>query len=119
MKDDSLTNLTPNAPILRIRAILFREGDLWVGQCIEYDIGAQAKTLTELHKKLELTVLFELQESLNRHGVPFKGIRSAPSSFADMWNKQSGEFRPASDVASHNVSPSLKPTVGLELALSA
>jgi hypothetical protein len=54
-----------------IRAVLFRDGDLWVGQCIEYDIGAQAKTLTELHKKLELTVMLDLQESVKRHGVPF------------------------------------------------
>jgi hypothetical protein len=74
----------------KIRAILFREGDLWVGQCIEYDIGAQAKTLTELHKKLELTVMLDLQESVKRHGVPFKGIQPAPNSFADMWDKQSG-----------------------------
>jgi hypothetical protein len=72
-----------------IRAILFRDGDLWVGQCIEYDIGAQAKTLTELHKKLELTVMLDLQESVKRHGVPFKGIQPAPSYFADMWDKHS------------------------------
>jgi hypothetical protein len=113
--NDSFIPHSPDTQ-MRIRAILFRDSDLWVGQCIEYDIGAQAKTLTELHKKLELTVMFELHESLKRHGVPFKGIDPAPGRFADMWNKQAGEFKPVSDVASHKTA---SPEVGLELALCA
>jgi|ERR1700691_2006463 len=69
------------------RAILFREGDHWIGQCIEYDICAQAKNLTELKKKLELTIEFEREVSVKRHGYAFVGIPAAPQRFEEMWNK--------------------------------
>jgi hypothetical protein len=76
-----------NAPAELVRAILFREGDHWIGQCIEYDICAQAKNLTELKKKLELTIEFEREVSVKRHGYAFAGIPAAPQRFEEMWNK--------------------------------
>jgi len=27
-----------------LRAVVFKSGDLWVGQCLEYDIAVQVKT---------------------------------------------------------------------------
>ena len=33
-----------------IRVLLFREDDVWVAQCVEYDIGAQASDLPTLRR---------------------------------------------------------------------
>lgn len=95
-----------------IRVIIFREGDLWVAQCVEYDIGAQAPSLGELTRKLDLTIEAEVRESLRRHGVPFKGIPRAPAQTEEMWNRQVGSFKPAPNFSSHL-------REGVELALCA
>ena len=80
-----------------IRVVILREGDYWVAQCLEYDIGAQAKNLRDLRAHLDLTLQAELQESLNRHGEPFAGIDPAPKYFHDLWESRSGAFMPVED----------------------
>ncbi len=103
----------------QIRAIIFREGDLWVAQCVEYDIGAQGRTLPEVTKRLELTVELELEESIRRHGAPFRGVPAAPSSVGDMWESQAGAFTPAASAPADTRPERDRAKVGLELALCA
>ena len=78
----------------QIRAILFKEGDLWVAQCLEFDIGAQARDLDELRGRLMLAIEAERRESIERCGEAFSGISAAPPHFHDLWEKRSGEFQP-------------------------
>lgn len=79
----------------KLRVVIFYDGGAWVAQCLEYDIGAQAKDLAELQRRFDVAVRTELAESLERNGAPFKGIGPAPKFFHDMWEKQSGSFDPA------------------------
>jgi len=81
----------------QIRVVMFQDGETWVGQCLEYDIGAQASTVEELHARLLLVVELDRKESLQKHGVEFKGIEPAPKHFHDMWEKRAGEFTPKND----------------------
>lgn len=81
----------------QIRVVVFREGDVWVAQCLEYDIGAQAPDLETLHRRLALTVELERRISTERNGKAFAGIDPAPKHFQDMWAKRSGGFTPKSD----------------------
>jgi hypothetical protein len=78
----------------RVRVIAFKEGDMWVGQCLEYDIGAQAPDLDVLHNRLMMALGAERDESVRRHGTAFAGIEPAPPHFHEMWEKQSGGFSP-------------------------
>lgn len=78
----------------QLRVVIFRDGDLWAAQCLEYDIGAQAHDLKDLQTRFVLTVKAEVQESVNRHGEPFKGIDPAPQHFHEMWEGRSGSFTP-------------------------
>ena len=78
----------------QIRVIAYKDGDLWVGQCLEYDIGAQAPDLEQLHRRLVLVIDAERRESMKRHGKPFAGIAPSPAHFQDMWETAAGEFRP-------------------------
>jgi hypothetical protein len=103
----------------QVRAILFREGDVWVGQCIEYDICTHADNLTNLNKKLEMTIQMQRDRSIERYGSPFAGIPPAPPRFEEMWNKQSGSFTPADNAAAQHKEMKQESIVDLELALCA
>jgi hypothetical protein len=97
-----------------IRAILFQQGGLWVGQCLEYDIGAQARDLDELKTRLALAIEAELRESVARCGAPFAGIPAAPPYFEQLWEKRSGSFQPR-----HPVDLRHGDELQLELAIAA
>lgn len=78
----------------QIRAILFREGDSWIAQCLEYDIGAQADDLDSLQERLFVALDMEYETSLRITGEPFGGIPPAPKHYYRMWSEQSGVFSP-------------------------
>lgn len=69
-----------------LRFVVFRESDQWIGQCLEYDIGAQAETLDELRLRLEITVAEEAKDS-TVNGIPFTDVPAAPQAFFDMWER--------------------------------
>jgi hypothetical protein len=78
-----------------IRVLLAKEGDYWVAQCLEYDIGAQAADLEVLGKRLIAALEAEREESIRRHGKPFGGIAAAPAYFHERWEHRAGDFTPA------------------------
>lgn len=78
----------------KIRIVLFKDGDTWCAQCLEYDIGAQATDLNDLPIRLSLAIQADLRESMDRHSEPFAGIDAAPQHFFDMWDRQSGAYHP-------------------------
>ena len=71
-----------------IRVIVFKDEGLWVAQCLEYDIGAQADDLDALSDRLLVTLKAEINESVERHGEPFAGIPPAPKRFHLMWDRR-------------------------------
>lgn len=68
-----------------ISAIVFQDGDWWCGQCLEYDIGSQARTLPDLHVELyrilNATVLAAAEEKL----TPFAGLKPAPKKYWELF----------------------------------
>jgi hypothetical protein len=97
-----------------IGVLLSKEGDHWLAQCVEYDIGAQARDLGELRKRLLIAVRAERDESLRRHGKPFAGIGPAPRHFHDLWLRRSGEFKPM-----HPATVPDAPDIEIEFGLAA
>ncbi|MBI4183216.1 MAG: hypothetical protein HY521_04375 [Proteobacteria bacterium] len=75
-----------------LRVVAYKEGDTWVAQCLEYDIGAQAPDLDELWVRFSIAFEAEKTESSERHGEPFAGIAPAPTEFKEMWER-AGPFR--------------------------
>ena len=71
-----------------IRVVVFKDAELWVAQCLEYDIGAQAENIDELNLRIEVVLDAEMKESLERHGKPFAGIDPAPERFHLMWDRR-------------------------------
>jgi hypothetical protein len=69
-----------------IRVIVFYDEGLWVAQCLEYDIGAQAQDVDTLMARFDVTMKAEIKESIARHGRPLAGIAPAPERFHRMWD---------------------------------
>jgi hypothetical protein len=75
-----------------IRAIVFQDNGVWVAQCLEHDIGAQADDLDTLAERLEIALKIELKESMEQHREPFHGIAPAPDRFFRMWERRARSF---------------------------
>jgi hypothetical protein len=75
----------PNA--FHINVILFEHGEWWSAQCLEYDIAAQAKSLSDLLYELERVLVSHLYiaEELGRQ--PFDGLGPAPQKFWDLYDR--------------------------------
>ena len=99
-----------------IRVLVFQEDNMWLAQCVEYDIGAQAIDLTTLQRRFKVTLAADVEESVSRHGTPFKGIDKAPECYERMWEEAEGRF-PTRDKAT--VTPTNSPDVEYEMALCA
>ena len=78
----------------KLRVVVFQEGDYWVAQCVEHDIGAFGKTFDDMVSHFKLAFQLELAESIARHGEPLSGIDPAPSYFEDMWERRSSDLKP-------------------------
>jgi hypothetical protein len=78
----------------QVHVLILRQGDHWIAQCLEYDIGAQAINLDQLRTVLVETIDAEHEESLRRHKKSFAGIDPAPKYFHERWNQRSTVFTP-------------------------
>ena len=81
-----------------IRAIIFEDGGKWVGQCLEYDIAAQADDLDTLRSRLLATIQAEAMAGVEFHGEPFKGIGPAPQHFHELWERKRTHFNTSSSI---------------------
>ncbi len=71
-----------------IRILVFKDGDMYVAQCLEFDIAACADTLDQLRGDIVGTIDAYRSESLALHGAAFQGIGPAPAEFHDMWDEK-------------------------------
>ena len=74
-----------DAQEITIRVVVFKDDDVWVAQCLEYDIGVQADDIDTLNARLNAVLKAELKESVERHKTPLTGIPKAPQRFHTMW----------------------------------
>jgi predicted RNase H-like HicB family nuclease len=66
---------------LHIKAVIFKEGDWWVGQCLEHDIAAQAKTPKDLAYEIQRVLMGHIVVSKQEGLVPFANIPKAPDRY--------------------------------------
>ena len=64
-----------------MRVVILKEGETFVGQCLEHDICAQGGTVDEMLDRLAKTV--ELEES--ERGGALGDIEAAPDDYHKMW----------------------------------
>ncbi len=71
-------------PEYTLSVLLWQEDNLWLAQCLQYDIAAQAKTLGDLRYELERILVGHLVISAENGAEPFEDIPPAPTEF---WQK--------------------------------
>ena len=84
---------SPNGSEDAIRAIVFRAGDSYVAQCIEYDIAVQSADLASLVDRLQLTLEAEFVTCEERGKVPRDCIIPAPNYYHELWAKRTVELK--------------------------
>ncbi len=83
------TATSHNGDLEQLRVVVYREGDMYIAQCLELDIATQARDLDTLLERLDLTIDAECAASTERGETPFKGIAPAPNYFHGLWEKRS------------------------------
>lgn len=78
----------PNGDETHVRAIVFKEGDVYVAQCLEYDISTQATGLEAVIARLELTIEAECAAG-GSDGLSGLGIGPAPNYYHTLWDQRS------------------------------
>lgn len=63
-----------------LRIVIVKEEDMFLAQCLEHDICAQAKDISTLQRRLEDTFRFESEAG------SIDGIPPAPEHFRKLWN---------------------------------
>ena len=79
----------------QIRAVIFQDETLWIAQCLEYDICAQASTVEEAYYRLRLTIDAERNFSRSMKREAFDGIVQAPPHFFEKFESAGGSYTPS------------------------
>jgi hypothetical protein len=72
---------------IALRAVIFKSGDWWIGQCLEHDIGAQAKALKQIADELERAIVAHIVVAVENKLEPFKSIPPAPRRYWKMFDE--------------------------------
>ena len=83
----------PNGTENHIRVIVFREGDVYVAQCLEYDIAAQAATIEGVIDRLELTLDAEFAYCEESSKKPHESISPAPNYYHNLWEARFAKLK--------------------------
>lgn len=70
-----------------IRAVIFQDGEWLCAQCLEYDLVAQAKSLTRLVKALERLIVGHIAVRLRHKQQPFRDLPRAPAKYWTLFRR--------------------------------
>jgi hypothetical protein len=89
---------------LRLRVVIQRESDgeheLYVAQCLDYDLAAQGSTLKELKERFERTLMGQIIVALANDEKPFANLARRQSDIS-----RSGKRRASFGIDSHSRFP--------------
>jgi hypothetical protein len=73
--------------VARLHIVVFQEGDWLCGQCVDFDLAAQARTLPALYRAIDKLIRGHIAVR-RRHGLPaFKDLPAAPPKFREMFDR--------------------------------
>jgi hypothetical protein len=77
-----------------IHAVIFRNGEWLVAQCLEYDIATQARELRDLLNEVERIVAAHILVADKDGTTPFADIPKAPKQFWQMYKNAGSQAVP-------------------------
>jgi hypothetical protein len=73
--------------IKKLRIVAFQEGDLWVAQCVDYDLCVQGADIAQAKRRMDALIQLEAKYTFEKHGAYFAGLDAAPDFFEAMYNE--------------------------------
>lgn len=73
-----------------LRVVVFKDGDMYVAQCLEHDICAQAADIKTLRHRLDAAVDAERDHARQMGKTISDSLAPAPEHFLEMWEKSWG-----------------------------
>ena len=70
-----------------IRAVVFREGDWWIIQVLEYDLATQVRRLEDVPGEFRRLLLGQMEANATLGVEPFYGFSKAPRRFWTMYEQ--------------------------------
>jgi hypothetical protein len=67
----------------KISVLLFKQGDLWAAQCLQYDIAAQGKTIRAAQRAFEFALIAEVGYAHERN----RSLDQLPAAPTCYWQK--------------------------------
>jgi hypothetical protein len=81
--------MPPSAPEIvmlpPLRVLLVKKADVWVAQCLEYDITAQGKEIDDARKSFERVLLAHVMSDRDANRKPLDGVPPAPADVREMF----------------------------------
>lgn len=93
----------------RIRAVVFKEGEHWVAQCLEYRYAIQTRRLEDMPYELTRCLTWMIRLALAAGDEPFFGYTPAPRRYWEM-------FERATPLSQTSDAPDSEPDVELRVA---
>ena len=86
--------MVANLHTLTLKVLFIEEADGgWSAQCLDYDIAAQARRLSDLRYEFERVVMAQLTLSEAAGEQAFQGIGPAPQEYWEMYEAAVAELR--------------------------
>jgi hypothetical protein len=90
----------------RIRALVFKEGDWWIIQLLEYDLATQVRHLEDVPSEFRRLLLGQMAANATLGVEPFHGFSKAPRRFWEMYEQARPLVTPTSlDGIGSEISP--------------
>ncbi len=82
--------------INKVRVVAFQDSEMWIAQCVEFDICVQGNDLGQAQRRMLVALSQEAKYTQEKCGEAFKGIDPAPDFYDAMY--QSAEASLSSDM---------------------
>lgn len=79
--------MTTITSIPEISVVLIQRGKWWIAQCLQYDIGAQAHTVSDVIYELQRSLVGHIAICVHHERQPFVDLPAAPDAY---WKKFQG-----------------------------
>lgn len=92
-------------PMIEVTAVAYQEGDVWVIQCVEYDIAAFAKHPTELPRAFERAMAANVCVNADLGRDALDGVPEAPPRFRELFERAQLDLKPTAATPAPKKSP--------------
>ena len=76
--------MTPRNVEFKLNVLLLREGEMWIAQCLDYDIAAQGRTIAAAKQAFAHTFAGQVLVDVHNNVQPLQGFEQAPPEY---WEK--------------------------------